>query len=227
MQAMQTSLAIVQNPRQFIEDVRQGQGLRPKAGALFVLSIAMYAAYGTILGLNHGSIQSVSTAVKLPVLYLLTAAICFPPLYFLNLFYGFKQSVMQYLVLLLSAMNFSGMLMVSFAPLIIMFLTTTSGDVVSHYQFFKLLNVAVLAVASLFGLRLFYRGMAAFDEGENSGVRRMILRAWVVMFGFIGAQLAWSLRPFFGTPEMPFELVRQRGGNIYVDLMRSVTQLLN
>jgi len=38
--------------------------------------------------------------------------------------------------------------------------------------------------------------------------------------------MAWTLRPFFGTPELPFELFRQMGGNFYGDVLRSIGEIL-
>ena len=35
-----------------------------------------------------------------------------------------------------------------------------------------------------------------------------LLYIWILLFGFVGTQLAWTLRPFFGDPGRPFALFR-------------------
>ena len=59
------------------------------------------------------------------------------------------------------------------------------------------------------------------------GARNKILFFWLILYAFVGTQLAWTLRPFFGAPDMPFELVRKLGGNFYVDVIKSIARLFN
>jgi len=37
---------------------------------------------------------------------------------------------------------------------------------------------------------------------------------------------AWTLRPFFGAPGLPFEIFGDLGGNFYVNVLQSVGQIL-
>lgn len=51
-----------------------------------------------------------------------------------------------------------------------------------------------------------------------------ILQIWILVYGFVGAQMAWSLRPFIGSPDREFEFLReqvkgQNEGNIYQALI--------
>jgi hypothetical protein len=52
-----------------------------------------------------------------------------------------------------------------------------------------------------------------------------LLYVWILLFGFVGTQLAWTLRPFFGHPDRPFELFREIDGNFYVDMVRTIGHL--
>jgi hypothetical protein len=56
-------------------------------------------------------------------------------------------------------------------------------------------------------------------------VRRRILSFWVLLFAFVGSQLGWTLRPFFGSPGMKFEVVREVGGNFYADVAKSAKEV--
>jgi hypothetical protein len=52
-----------------------------------------------------------------------------------------------------------------------------------------------------------------------------LLYIWILLFGFVGTQLAWTLRPFFGSPGMPFELFRDLDGTFYADILRTLGNL--
>ena len=58
---------------------------------------------------------------------------------------------------------------------------------------------------------------------------KLIFRVWVVVFGLVGAQMSWVLRPFIGNPSMPVEFLRADAfhGNFYETLFRSSVQLFN
>ena len=52
-----------------------------------------------------------------------------------------------------------------------------------------------------------------------------ILQVWILVFGFVGTQMAWSLRPFIGNPGQSFEIIRaDQSGNIYFSVWRSILQ---
>jgi len=88
--------------------------------------------------------------------------------------------------------------------------TLTAPD----YGSFKLLNVAILALSALVGLRFLTGGMRVLNEN-----------VWTLLFGFVGTQLAWTLRPFFGSPGMKFSLYRDIDGNIYAEILRTLSNL--
>ena len=53
-----------------------------------------------------------------------------------------------------------------------------------------------------------------------------LLYVWILLFGFVGTQLAWTLRPFFGDPDRPFALFRKIEGTFYMDVIRTIGDLL-
>ena len=44
---------------------------------------------------------------------------------------------------------------------------------------------------------------------------KTVFRCWVVLFGLVGAQMGWVLRPFVGDPNSPFTLFRARGFQLF------------
>ena len=67
--------------------------------------------------------------------------------------------------------------------------------------------------------------LASPVEGQRSA-SMTLLNIWILLFGFVGTQLAWTLRPFFGSPGMPFELFRSIDGTFYGDIIRTIGHLL-
>ncbi|HJY44448.1 MAG TPA: hypothetical protein VJ301_07480 [Propionibacteriaceae bacterium] len=55
--------------------------------------------------------------------------------------------------------------------------------------------------------------------------RMTLVYIWILLFGFVGTQLAWTLRPFFGDPDAPFALFREISGTFYGDIMRTIGAL--
>jgi len=164
-----------------------------------------------------------SSAVKLPLLFVATLIVCSPTLYFFNVLFGSNQSLTQNFALMLTAITVTSVLLLSFAPIVVFFLLTTSG-----YQFFKLMNVVFFTISAVVGVMFLSQGMrivsAAGEEG--AGARRRVMWLWVIVYAFVGSQMAWTLRPFIGAPSMKFELFRQLGGNFYTDIVASIGEIL-
>ena len=96
------------------------------------------------------------------------------------------------------------------------------------YQFFKLLNVLIFGVTGVFGVKFLYEGMQLLSEQDEVGkkTRTTILRCWLFLYAFVGMQLGWFLRPFFGAPGYKFELFRAVGGNFYLDIVKAISEIL-
>ena len=214
---------ILRDRRRFFTDIREGIGLPEKMRAMLISSIAFLMLYGAVLGSTHSLRQTLSSAVKLPVLFLMTLVICLPTLYFFNVLFGSKQSLSQNFCLILTAITVTGVLLLSFAPIVLFFVLATS-----HYQFFKLLNVAVFAITGGIGMTFLNQGMRVVSAGGKEGARARgcVMQFWIVIYAFVGSQMAWTLRPFIGAPSMEFELFRQLGGNFYANIFASIGEIL-
>jgi len=207
---------------QFLEEIRQGRSLTEKMWAMLLSSIFSLAFYGLLLGLTHSVGQSVSSAVKLPLLFLATLLICAPALYIINILFGANQRLSQSVALVLSAISITGLLLLSFAPITLFFSLTVPDS----YRFFKLLNVLFFTISGSVGAASLGRGLKIVSGGASAGNRWLIFWLWLGIYAFVGSQMAWTLRPFVGAPDFPFELFRQSGGNFYTDVFRSLGEFL-
>jgi len=215
--------SILRDRQSFFDEIRQGQDLKEKMRAMLVSSVAFLALYGAVMGSSHSLWQALSSACKLPVLFLATLVVCAPTLYFFNLIFGSRQSLSQNIALMLTAITVTAVVLLSFAPIVLLFLLSSS-----NYQFFKLLNVGVFAVAGIIGVLFLAQGMRVVStSGAGAGdARLVVVRMWILVYAFVGSQVAWTLRPFVGAPSMQFELFRQLGGNFYTNVFASIGELL-
>lgn len=214
---------ILRSRREFFVEIRDGIDLPEKMRAMLVSSVAFFALYGAVMGSSHSLWQALSSAVKLPVLFLATLLICAPTLYFFNVLFGSDQSLTQNVALILTAITVTSVLLLSFAPIVLFFLLTTS-----QYQFFKLLNVAIFAASGLMGVVFLYQGMRVVSGaawGRALG-RKGVIILWMFVYAFVGSQMAWTIRPFIGAPSIEFELFRQLGGNFYANIIASLGEIL-
>ncbi|NUM44488.1 MAG: hypothetical protein HUU38_07245 [Anaerolineales bacterium] len=67
----------LKDPQAFYESVQRNEGLRAKAVSLFVSTVVFLALYGFVTGLSHSLWQALSTALKMPLLFLLTLLLLF------------------------------------------------------------------------------------------------------------------------------------------------------
>jgi len=168
---------------------------------------ALYCAYGLSMGIYRSAASCLFSALKLPVLYLLTFAICFPLFYVLNCLYAQRLTGSQCLRLLLIASSANALAVASFAPFSLFFSLTTSK---AGYWFIVSLQVAVFAVA-------------AFISVVEIGV---IFRATAARLGrrlpFVLSHMSWVLRPWVGTWDMPYRPLRAIEGSFIDWLLRRV-----
>lgn len=222
MRALSVVESILRNRQHFFVEIRDGIGLRRKIGAMILSSVVFSLVYGAVLGSSNGVLQALSSAIKLPVLFLATLAICSPTLYFFQILFGSRQTITQSFALMLTAITVTSVLLLSFAPVTLFFLLTTS-----HYQLFKLLNVLVLTIAGFRGVAFLSQGIKIVAVNEQgAGARRTVVRAWVLLYALVGSQVAWALRPFVGAPSLPFELFRNLGGSFYSNIFASLGEIL-
>jgi hypothetical protein len=86
----------------------------------------------------------------------------------------------------------------------------------------------VFAIAGIVGVRFLGQGMHAVSGAAQEGgrARRNIVRLWILVYAFVGSQMAWTLRPFIGAPGLKFELFRQLGGSFYANIFASIGEML-
>ncbi len=84
----------------------------------------------------------------------------------------------------------------------------------------------MFGIASLCGhwmMGRLYRPLIAANRRHAA-----VLRVWVVLYWFVGIQMAWVLRPFIGDPHRPVQFFRDEAwGNAYVKLIDLIVRVLH
>ena len=218
-----TIISLLRDRKEFLSEIYQGIKLKSKIISLLMSSSCFFAIYGGIVGAFSSPLQIISSAIKLPALYLITLLICLPTLYIFNAVFGSKQSISQHFTFLLTAVSVIAILLCGFAPVTLFFLLT-----VNDYNFFLLLNVAIFTLTGIIGVTFLYQAMKPNTDNttdQSVKVRTNILRFWLVLYGFVGSQLGWTLRPFFGSPGQQFELFRAREGSFFAAVFNAIWHL--
>lgn len=204
----------------FFETIFESKQVVPLIRWALLATFLLGGFYGLAMGSAgfangwwNGLGQLVASAVKVPLLFLLSLLVCYPVLYFVIVLMGSRLSFTQTLALILIAVAMNAVLLAGCAPIVLFFVFTGSS-----YAFIKLLHVAVFAFSGCWAMRALWQGLRAMCEKSDLYPKQAIriLQVWILVYGFVGTQMAWSLRPFIGNPGQSFEVLRSdQGSNFY------------
>jgi hypothetical protein len=187
---------------------------------LFILLFTFI--YGVVMGSYNGFQQSMITGIKIPCLIFLSLIVCFPALFVIQYMIGSTMTLYQMANIILAGFFVFSTISLSFAPIVVFFMIT--GD---NYAFLKLLHVAIFTFSGIFAIKSIIEGLTFSCEKKNiyPKLGMKIFKIWVVILAFVSSQLAWNLRPFVGSHDLPLELFRHRQSNFYVAVIQSVADL--
>lgn len=233
------------------EDLRAGR-LEARTSTLLAVGAAGGALYGAAMGLfgvmrpAHATWKQVlADAGKVPLLFLLTLAVAFPSLYAFSALADSKLRFLETLKLLLVAIAVNLVLLASFAPVTAFFTMSTTS-----YSFMVLLNCVFFALSGAISLAVLSRALnavyeppASSDAGSaklehdndkrprsseplRSTRPRRVFYAWFAIYGLVGSQMGWILRPFIGAPGLEFQLFRERQGSFFEAFFEALAKFL-
>lgn len=180
------------------------------------LALGGAALFGLWTGLYALTLpQLLASAIKAPLLLIGTTAICFPSFFVVQYVMSPRAlSLREAALLQASTLAIIAVSWVVVALPCSLFLANAS-----NYQGAKVLVTLVAGFGGLIGMGWFARGYrSASSSGEQAGSIRFLI-PYMVLFGTVGAQLAWCLRPFLGSPSEGFSLFRPLGGNLFENLL--------
>ena len=209
-------------------------------GGFYGLSLG---AYGLFRGADQAWLQALAAALKVPALFLLTLLVTFPSLYVFAALRRLPMGLRATLKLLLTAIVVHTAVLAGLAPVFAFFAASTDS-----YAFMLLLNVLFFVIGGLVGLSTLKRAamlavptnvvQPKIEAGEPGGPpprvqpvpehqAQRLLGIWGLVYGVVGAQMAWLLRPFVGTPDLAFSLFRPREDNVFIGIVRVLKGLFS
>ncbi len=214
---------ILRDREAFFDEILRSEKIGSIIISMMFGSLLLFAIYGLVMGIYNSPAQAASTALKVPILFILALIICYPALFIFNILLGSKLSFAQSLAMILTAYVLAGCVLASFAPIVAFFMLIGSS-----YTFLRLLHVAIFGIAGFTGMSALNSGLIYACEEHavypKQGVR--IFKIWVLIFAFVGTQLAWNLRPFLGNRDLDFQLFRKQEGNFYIHMLRTTGEFL-
>jgi len=193
--------------------------------------IAGAGIYGGVIGSWRDAAQALYTAIKLPLVLLLTTLgngllnAMLAPLLGLDL--KFKES----LVLVLISFSIAALILGALSPVALFVvwntppLTGRTSLVSPEYGFLQLTLASFIAVAGVAGnLKLL---PLLYQWTSNRKVARTVLLAWLATNLFLGSQIAWVLRPFIWDPAGPSEFIGRQyfHGSFYETVFEAIRRL--
>lgn len=214
----------LQNSEEFFQKISQDEGATTRILSQCLLMLLFSFLYGVVMGSYLSLEQAITAGVKVAVLFSLAIIICFPAFFIIQFILGSKLKLHQMISIILSGFVLTTSIMVSFAPIVVIFLLTGS-----NYYFLQLLHISIFILSGIFGMKTVVDALKYSCEKKavypQIGV--VVFRFWVVILAFVAIQLAWNLRPFLGDRGQPYELFRDYEGNFYTALIYSGKQLIS
>jgi hypothetical protein len=215
------------NPEELTNEIR-----RCGSATLFaysgIISIGC-GVYGCTVGLWRSPLQSLFTAIKFPLLIFLTCAGNALVNGMLAQVLGSGLSMRQTFCAILMSFAVASVVLVGLSP-ITCFVVLNAPDLASDrkvigHSVVLLTHVLVISYAGIVANRHLLRVLVRTSDTP--------VRATAVLFGwltgnlFLGAQLAWVLRPFIGSPQLGVAFLRQDPlrGNFYEAVWRALVHI--
>jgi hypothetical protein len=194
--------------------------------------LAGAGAYGGAMGSWRAPQQAVYTAIKFPLVIILTslgnALLNGMLASLLGLNIGFRQC----LLVIFMSFTIAAAILGSFSPLMLFVvwntppaIAATSADFAA-YGFMQLATVAIIAFA---GVMANVRLVPLLRELSGSYlVALRVLFAWLAGNLLLGSQIVWVLRPFIGNPAISVEFLTadKFEGNFFEAVFHALRQLI-
>jgi hypothetical protein len=188
----------------------------------FLFGIVYGAVMGTYAGLSPDRWQQVLySAVKVPLLILVSFALSVPSFYVLHALLGLSRDFTAALRGLAATQSAMAIILASLAPLTgLWYLSVT--DYNAAITFNGLMFAAASCSAQIL-LRRHYAPLIASNPRH-----RWMLVVWLLVYMFVAIQFAWVMRPFIGDPQQPPQFFRRDvlADNAYVVVLRLAWRFL-
>ncbi|MEN8190867.1 MAG: hypothetical protein ABFS19_13560 [Thermodesulfobacteriota bacterium] len=175
-----------------------------------LLILVCGALYGMTLGVWRSPLQAVYVAVKFPLLIVLTMLGTGLINGMLAQLLGIAISFRQSLLAVLMSFALLSLILASFSPLLLFLVYNLppmgSEGAGAGHRVLLLVNVAIITLSGLLANIHLYTLLVHICRTSSTALQ--LLFTWLTVNMFLGCQLSWNLRPFFGSPALPVRFLR-------------------
>ena len=209
---------ILRSPAEVAKDCREERDVAAIAANAILAIVVGAVLFGAAVGSWHGGAQIAFAGAKVPIVTLGTLVLCAPAFYAISAVFGRPWSARAVVSLMLVAGARFSLVLLAATP--VLWLAINLG---APYDLAKLAASVAYALAGLSALGLLLRGL-----GDGPG-KRATIALFMSVFLLVGAQSAWILRPYIGTPGRDDVVLftAEREGGLVVQLWKSVHDLFN
>jgi hypothetical protein len=204
-----------------LSEVPSRRTLRVWALILVLAGLGYGCVMGTFGGIGGDRIlQVLYSAMKVPLLLGVTFAVSLPSFFVLNTLIGLRDDFHRVLGALLATQAALTVVLLSLAPLTALWYLSSAD-----YDLALLFNGGMFAMASVTAQWVLRRRYEPLIRVRPK--HRVLLRVWLVIYVFVGIQMAWTLRPFVGNPNLPVQFFRKEAwGNAYEFVAQTIWRAL-
>ena len=190
--------------------------------------VAGWGAYGFTMGVWRGGMMGLVSALKLPSVIAITLLINALLNTVMALLLGSGLGFRQTLHYILTGFATAGLLLASLAPVILFFTASAAEASEAHdtHAGLMLFHVLGIAFAGCLALARLRAELVRTLPGPKAADATLI--GWMAGNGFVGAQIAWIMRPFFGSPQLGVAWFREDAlsGSFYEAIAHSTARLV-
>ena len=187
------------------------------------------AIYGFTVGIWRAPLQSFYTAIKFPLLIFLTCAGNAAVNGMLAQLLGSGLSFKQTSLAILMSFAIAAIILAGFSPITLFVWynapSLQSTNAILGHSVMLLTHVGVIAFAGIIANRRLLDLLRKICGRDATA--RTVLLSWLAGNLFLGAQLAWNLRPFIGSPGLAVQFLRDDPlrGNFYEAVWHALQHL--
>jgi len=199
---LRTAELLLRHPAAVLAEVQAGgPALRELPMRLAVCALVGFGAFGFLLGFTRSPLAGLAAAPKLMLVGLGSLAVCLPALHVYGRLLGARVRALQAVCEALVALATTGLTLLGLCPVWLAFANAVNHPPTGYFHV-MLGSVAFLGLAALRGVWVLVGALRA--------QRRTVLHllAWTALYGMVGVQMAWVVRPFVGTPGSPTVVMR-------------------
>jgi hypothetical protein len=189
------------------------------------------ALYGFTLGIWRAPLQSLYTAIKFPLLIFLTCAGNATVNGMLAQLLGSGLSFKQTSFAILMSFAIAAIILAGLSPITLFVWYNApplkSTTAILGHSIVLLTHVCVIAFAGVVANQRLFDLLRTVCRRDATA--RAVLLSWLAGNLFLGAQLAWNLRPFIGAPALAVQLLRDDPlrGNFYEAVWHALQHLFS